>query len=455
MSHPWSIAWLALVPFLVIRAGTFAESDTFWEIRTGFVTLHRRAIPSSDPFSWTANGHQWTLNSWAFNVVEAAVYRIAGLAAVAVLSATLGATVIALVLVAARRLGAAPTVAGGVVVASTPLLTAYLSARPQVVDYIAVLCLTILLREIVYGSARRWHIAAAVVLAVVWVNLHAGILFGVGIAGAATLAVGAQRSSRSKTAWMMAVTAVLAIGAVVNPYGLGVIGQTMHVMNASTAVVIEWRHPDPTNPLHVLTIAIGIVALALAARRRDAVYGPAIALGLIGALSAIRMLPILVVLALPMLATELSNGPVVSYITSRKKMLVQGALIFITVEATLAVGALTHLGRPNPNAYSTAAIDHIPAGCHVLNTYDTGGLIILRRPDVAVSIDSRTDLYGSAIIEHQLRTFRDGASANDADLQQAQCVLAPPTTGLAKQLVASPDWRVAYADRKSALFVRR
>ena len=61
---PWLLAWLAVVPIVALRAGTLAESDTFWQTRTGELILDLGRLPTADPFSWTAAGHPWTVNSW-------------------------------------------------------------------------------------------------------------------------------------------------------------------------------------------------------------------------------------------------------------------------------------------------------------------------------------------------------------------------------------------------------
>lgn len=64
---------------MILRAGTLAEANTFWQIRTGLLTINHRAILRADPFSWTMAGKPWTLNSWGFNVLIAGTYRLAGL----------------------------------------------------------------------------------------------------------------------------------------------------------------------------------------------------------------------------------------------------------------------------------------------------------------------------------------------------------------------------------------
>jgi hypothetical protein len=64
---------------VILRAGTLAEANTFWQIRTGLLTISHRAILRADPFSWTMAGKPWTLNSWGFNVLIAGTDWLAGL----------------------------------------------------------------------------------------------------------------------------------------------------------------------------------------------------------------------------------------------------------------------------------------------------------------------------------------------------------------------------------------
>ena len=118
----------------MLRAATLAESDTFWEIRTGLLTLDERRLPAADPFSWTVPGRSWTLNSWGFNVLVAAVYRAAGLAGVASACGALVMVTVGLVLTAARRLGASPVVAATLLLLASGVLVPYLADRPQLVD---------------------------------------------------------------------------------------------------------------------------------------------------------------------------------------------------------------------------------------------------------------------------------------------------------------------------------
>lgn len=445
---PWVWAWLAMLPVALLRAGELAESDTFWQIRAGQYTLDHRAVPSVDFLSWTMPGRSWTLNSWGFNVVLATLDRLAGLPGVALGCAVLVMVTSAAVLSLARRLGAAPSVAALVLVLSSATLLQWLSARPQVVDYAAVLLLVLLLSD---QRRPTWQAAAWVaVLCVVWVNLHAGVVLGLAIIGAAGALMLVQRETRRHVPRFAVLFAAGSVGAVLNPYGLGLLRQTLAVKEASTTFITEWQPLDPMDPLQLLMALIGASALVFAVRRREMVFVAALTICLLGSVSAIRILPILVLVAIPIHAQELSRPAVLDFIRRRRAVLLGGLAVVVVMAG---VGA-THLGRPTPSQYPGARVlDAIPAGAHVYNSYRLGGYVELRRPDVKVSLDSRNDLYGEQYLTRVQRTLQ-GKGDVEAELAGADAVVISRQEGLATRLRHDPGWRRAAADRAAVVFTR-
>ncbi len=388
------MAWLTSLPVALLRAGTLAEPDTFWEIRTGLVTIEQRAIPAVDPFSWTALGEPWTVNSWAFNVVIGAAYRLAG-------------------------------------------------CQPS------------------RCSAPRWSwpppgwsAAGVGVLAAIWVNLHAAALLGVAIVGATALLLVLSRTTRSRGWWCVAATAAALAGSMLNPYGVGLFAQTMQVKSASTAVIDEWQSIDVTNPTDAVLLLSGLVALVTAAWRRDAVVVGALAVSVAGGITAIRLLPILVLLAVPVLAALVSHPAVRRYAYSRRVVVIPGAPAGVTALALLALPALGHFGRPLSSLYPTRAVSAIPPNCRLFNSYLLGGFVLLQRPDVAVAVDSRNDLYGTERVVAAERVLR-GEADRTGLLTGAGCVLVPPASGLALRLRTDPNWQVTSSETAASLFVRR
>ena len=449
----WLLAWLTFVPVAFLRAGVLTEPDTFWQVRTGLLMIRSGAIPATDPFSWTALGEPWVINSWGFNVGVAAVYQVAGLPGVALACATLVMAAAGVVLLLARSVGASPVAAATVLLLASPLLIGWLSARPQLVDYIAVPALVLLVRQLLYRSPG-WSCAGIGLLMLVWTNLHSAALLGVAILGATAVTLVIMRQPRVRVLWCLLATGIALGSVLVNPYGVGLLTHAVVVRTASTQLVEEWTHFDPSSPIEWAMLAAGLGAGVLAVRRREAVLIATLGVCLVVSIDAIRFLPILVLLSVPLLASAMSHPRVLRYAQSRRVVLIPGAAVGLAAIAVMSLTTLNHVGRPDPSRYPTTLIQRIPRDCRLFNTYLLGGLVLLQRPDVSVSLDSRNDLYSAERVVLAERTLRgEGDLAHS--LRGAGCVLVPGRSGLAQRLAKDPAWETTAAEPVATLFVRR
>ncbi len=451
----WILAWLAFLPLVIFRAGILTEGDTFWQIRIGLLTIAHHAIPATDTFSWTMYGKPYFQNSWAFDVLLGVAYRLGGLPGVAVLCALLTLALIGLALALARAVGGSAAVSAVAFFLALPLLTGWLTARPQLVDYAAVPALILLLRRIEQGLGRWGAVALAGLLTLIWINLHAAALLAVAIAGAsaALLFVLARRDSRWR--YVAAATLAAAAGCLVNPYGLGVLTQASQVHAESSGSIVEWAPFNPANAIQDLTMAAGLVALTIAWRRREAVLLASLAVCIAGSIEAVRFLPFVVILATPVLAAFLSDPPaaIQRYLTSRRVMFQRCGALAMASLVVLAVPSLTHIGRPEPSTYPAALVADIPHGCHIFTTDLLGSYVILERPDVLVSLDTRNNLYG-AMLPAEERVLHGSGNLTRV-LAGAGCVLVPRSYGLASRLQHDSEWKLRAADKVAVLYVRR
>lgn len=172
------------------------------------------------------------------------------------------------------------------------------------------------------------------------------------------------------------------------------------------------------------------------------------------AVVAIRLLPILVFLALPVLAATVSQSPWSGYVHSRRILFYLVTAAVLAPMVVLALPSLRHIGRPDPAIYPSQLVRDIPPHCRLYNSYELGSFVILERPDVRVSLDSRNDLYGRQRVlaaEQVLRGQGDVAH----ELAGANCVLVPPATGLATWLRTNQAWKLIGSEPTAVLFVRR
>jgi len=460
---PWLIAWLALLPVALVRASVLAESDTFWEIRTGQLILRAGRLPVADSFSWWARGRPWTPNSWAFDLLLAIGYRAGGLPCVALIGGAFVMAAGGAVLLLARRLGATAPVAGSLVVAGSVGAIAWLSVRPQLVDYIAVpLLLLVTMRAGPALRARSLLIIAVIEAA--WVNLHLAAPLGIAVvicAGLGTqvsarlaLPADARRRMLPRAAVTATAPALAALaGTLANPGGLAIIQQLRDVSSSSAGLIAEWQHISFTSPDQVAMLGAGVLATAIAARHGR--WDLALVLGMLAASAAyvIRMLPILDVVAVAVLAAALNGPRLRAWAKDRCPILRLGAAAAVAALAVRAAIALPDLGN---TVYPADSIRALPSGCRLFHSYSLGGIVILLRPDVPVSIDSRNDLYGrqDVLAEQRILTASSGGPESLQRLG-VNCVLIPGNSGLARQLLRSPGWRQVTTNPAATVFLRR
>jgi hypothetical protein len=281
--------------------------------------------------------------------------------------------------------------------------------------------------------------------------MHAAATLGVVSCGAAAVAILVSRQERKFTLRFVGATVVAAACSLINPYGFGILAQTLQVKDESTNIR-EWQSFDASDPLQLFVMTVGLTAFIIEARRRNPILVGVLAVSICGSAVAYRMLPILFVLSLPVLAAA-APPIVLHYFKSRRRMLSQGAIAG-TFLAVIAAGInIPNLGRPDPAHFPSSAIQAIPTQCRLFNDYQLGGLVILQRPDVKVSMDSRNDLYGAKRVDGSLKII-DGHGDIERELQGADCVLVPPDTELARILRSQQQWSMRVSEPTAELFVR-
>src|SRR5881628_3588672 len=82
---PLFVAVLLIPAVLGSSLTIFNDGDVSWHIATGQWILAHRAIPHSDPFSFTWAGKPWVPIEWLSEVFYAAAFRLAAYAGVAAL----------------------------------------------------------------------------------------------------------------------------------------------------------------------------------------------------------------------------------------------------------------------------------------------------------------------------------------------------------------------------------
>jgi hypothetical protein len=308
------------------------------------------------------------------------------------------------------------------VVAATP--------RPLVASLpLTAACIVVLDRErrAPDGSPWLWTLPA---LALLWVNVHGSFVVLFVLLGCHGLALLVDALRSRAAVWWQPLLRLGGVGllslvtTLVNPFGaemllypfetlrLGVLSEAIH----------EWRQPLITDPqlwpLFAL-VAAAIIALVRSGERRRTL--DVVLLVVFGglALTAARHAAIFAIVAFPIVARLLSRREPVGMraawaAATPGERRTEAALSFVVVLLTVWVTfpALTAAGNERAivawhgdRAIARAAEGDLPG--RLWNSYDLGGHAIwLGTPEVLVSIDSRTDLYGDGAVREHLAEWR-------------------------------------------------
>ena len=193
------------------------EADLWWHIKSGQVMLATGHVPQVDTFSYTYEGQPWIAKEWLSQVIYAVVFDSAGWGGPLLLAAMMIAST-AWLLYASFTRSLQPIFSVLLVLFCQFMVVAVIAARPHVFTFPIAVAFTILL----FGAARRMERPPfwALLLIVLWTNLHSSFAISILIAGAAFLDY-AQRSrigdKRTLALWVLFLVLCPAV-TLVNPY---------------------------------------------------------------------------------------------------------------------------------------------------------------------------------------------------------------------------------------------
>ncbi len=248
------VFWALLIGPLSNRP--LADGDIGWHIRAGEQILVTHAIPRIDSFSSTMQGQPWFAWEWLYDAALGVVHRAMGLNGVVWLAALLMATTFAVLFRQLLARGTGMPVALPLWLLALGASSIHAFARPHIVSWLFTLLWFIALEWWERGEARlwlRWFFPLSMLL---WVNLHGGWLFGMGLLVIYTIA-GFIESLRGRddiarirsglrARGMFWAFAASAVATVVNPYGLRLHTHIYSYLSNPYLMnrIAEFRSPD-------------------------------------------------------------------------------------------------------------------------------------------------------------------------------------------------------------------
>ena len=436
------------------------DPDTYWHIETGRWILEHHTIPRVDPFSFSMSGQPWIAHEWLSEVLMALAARALGWNGIVMLfGAAAAMTFGCLAQYLAQRmhlLAAAFTVTLGAVCVCPSLL-----ARPHLLALPLVALWTIgLLRAQETRGSPPWRILP---LMLIWANLHASFIFGLGLIGPVAVDAlvdtkcDAWRIARS---WTLFFSAALAT-ALITPQGWhGLLFPFQLASMQLVSTIGEWR-PIVLHRLEPIELAlVALLYVIVSWRVRMSAPRFLILAGLLYmSYRHVRHEMLAGIVGAAVLAEPLGRafGTIASAPGRR------GLSWYQVIAALACAASLTGLRFAHPVVRGdgpispVTALAAVPADLQktpVFNSYEFGGYLIFRH--VRPFIDGRADMYGDVFMS----TYLDAARPERATFERVVkryrvrwALLATPSA-VAQMVATLPGWRRIYRDDVAAVFVR-
>jgi hypothetical protein len=457
---PWLAGAGIYVLLLALGPRLLNDPDSYSHIAVGRWIMAHRAVPASDPFSFSMHGAPWITFEWLSEVIYAAVYALSGWAGVVALAAAAVALAVGLLTRFLLR-ELAPTPALLMVTAAVILLAPHILARPHVLTLpIMVAWAAALVRCMDRRAAPPYW---ALPLLVLWANLHGSVVLALGLIGPAVLEalLDEKRSEwpRVVLRWLP-FTALAVAACCLTPYGPDPLLMPLTTLGAGDALgwIAEWRPQDfgHFGAFEFLLLA-GIFALSRGMTLP--VVRALVVLGLIHfALAQVRNADLLAILAPLYLAAPLARqfGARAEDDAAGPARGVNLAAVAVMIVATGLV--LVRDLRPAQHNTPAAAVANagLAEAGPVLNDYSFGGYLIFA--GIPTFIDGRSELYGGPFI---VRYNRDVSLADLRDFLRLldqykfDATLLEPDTPAVALLDRLPDWQRVYSDDVAVVHKRR
>lgn len=429
----------ALILLLVVTkvVSPVSDPDTFWHIAAGDYLSNHWVFNGPDPWS-DMSTHTWRLHEWLPQLGISGLYDLGGLAAVAWVL-PLGVTAIMVALWYWLRQTSSLLVTALVMGATFVGMTASMSARPHLVSFAFTVVTTGAWLRTATDHRGRWWL---VPLTWVWACSH-GMWFVAPVIGV-TVVVGMALDrgvGRRQLVRLAGIPVVSVVAAALTPVGPQLLLSPLEV-SVYTSFVDEWQASSLGDQAFTAFMALaGLVAVMWCRRGQRVPWSQllllALAVGL--ALMYARTVAVGAAVLAPVAATTIKHvkGTEREPGSRRERVITLGAALVALVAA--AVMSSHSAARPAAGANELdAELSALPSGTTVCNSYDLGGWLIWRHPNIRPAVDGRTEVYALDYF-HEYLAFHSGRPGWESYLDTVGCTHAlvrttePAAAGLAKQ----------------------
>lgn len=439
----------------VIGLRPLADNSFFTHLATGRMILDAGSVPSTDPYTFTANGSDWLVQSWLASVLYASVERLGGAVGLRVLMGVVAALLTALAWRLTRPAAAiVPRLVIGVVFVVTG--AELWSERPLMLGLVALACVMLAAEG---ALDARWLIP----IGWAWVNVHGS--FPLGLVYLAVLAAGTRLDGGAPAVELRALgwlTGGVLLGAV-SPLGPAVLTFPFELLQRQDVLrnVIEWQAPSfDSLSQRTFLVSLALVVVALV-RRPSYRAGLVVATFTAAALLGARNLTLTSLVFMPILAGAVPRW---GSLRSDVRTPIAAALALVALSAG-ALFATVRLDQRDfeLRGYPVDAVaflleQDIDLEAHHLAAQDVVGnfLELVEGPGRRVFYDDRFDMFPSEVSEAHLALASAGPTVRtDLERYDVELVLWDRVSATGQRLLVDPAWRVLFTDEHWVLACER
>ena len=432
-----------------------ADNSFMTHLATGRSIVAGGGIPRHDPYSFTARGEPWVVQSWLASVLYGWVDRFWGAQGLRVV---MGLTTGAIGALTWRLTRPARSLVGRVVIAGLVIGvgTVVWSPRPLLIGLL-MLALTLLAAE---DGLPPWVL---VPVFWIWVNTHGSFPLGLAALGALWLGRRADKGDAAVEGrcvlWAVGGTVLGAI----SPLGPTLLVFPVHLLGRMKVLsnIIEWQSPSFSSGWARLFLLQVVVAILLLVRRPSWRAAIPLVVFVSAALIGERNVAVAGIVLVPGMARGFAG--LGSVRGDQRNPVGVVLLVAVVLVGVLVVTSSLHDPSWDLSTYPVAPVAWmhqqgiVPADVHMASSDTTGNYLeLLDGTRANVFLDDRVDMYPTAVVDdylslvHASPDWSQVLARHDVDL-----VLWDRSAPLVQLLSASPRWRVLFQDKDWSVVCRR
>ncbi len=475
------------------------DVDTWWHLRVGQYIASEEKLPDHDPFSQLGQRERvsWTAYSWLYELGLYEAYRAGGFAGILACRHALDLLTFGSIAWVLLRHARNTWVALGTLALVTVSLLPFMTERPW---HFTIVFTTLTLHAVlrIRDGCSLWRFAWLPALYIVWANVHIQFVMGFALLGLGWLVtliewrISGDQAKKTSMARLFFLGAACSAATLITPFHLRLylVIWEYATQTQALALVEELVPPVLTKWWNLPLVALLIIAsgavlyrglrlwdLVLLASafffslrmQRDLWYGV-----LIAGIIVVRNLGI-EKRACPAPCFPPGDAEEGKSDGQQTRSAAAGAIpawqvALISLLALFVMRFAWEIGLSQGKTFASCHAESYPVGAveyihdnHIqgplFNNFDWGGYLIWALPELPVSIDGRTNLYGEARLQRSINTWRGLEGWDqDPDLVKAGVIIAPkkhkekdfPLTTL---LGKDERWKLVWEDERAAVFV--